>query len=75
MVLLMWNIRGLNGSKKRHESLTIMASVRHEIVGLMETQVRRRNQMKVMRSFIKSWEGLSNFENWEIDKGNSIWVL
>lgn len=47
----MWNIRGFNGGKKRAEVLSLMIRKRFELVGLLKTKVRSRNQQKVMRMF------------------------
>lgn len=75
MVLLAWNIRGLNGSRCRREILLVMAKFRLEIVGLMEIRVCRRNQNRVMKIFSKLFARVSNSWAWESKTGISIWVL
>lgn len=42
MVLFVWNVRELNGGKKRKVVLTLMEKFGLENVGLLDTRVRRR---------------------------------
>lgn len=49
MALFKWSICRLNGAKAKREVLTIMAKFRLEIVGQLESRVKRKNQSKVMR--------------------------
>lgn len=75
MALLEWNIKGLKGAKTKRDVLTVMNKFRIEIIGLLESRVRRRNQSKVMREFERQWSGCLNFVVWEEEVANSIWVL
>lgn len=75
MALLTWNIRGLSGARTKREILTVMTKYRLEIVGLLESRVRRRNHGKLMKSFEKGWQGFCNTLAWEETVGDSIWVL
>lgn len=52
-----------------------MVKYQLEIVGLMESRVRRRNQGKVMRAFEKQWRGHLNTQAGGEAKGDSIWAL
>lgn len=75
MTLLSWNIRRLNGRKMKQEVVTLMCKFQLEIVGLLESQVRRKNYGKVIKSFEHDWKCVTNSVAWEVGDADSIWIL
>lgn len=75
MVLFMWNVRGFNGIKIRREVHTLMVKMHVEIMRILESKVKKRNQAKDTKLFEDRWANITNVKAWEATKVNFIWVM
>lgn len=71
MILLSWNIRGLNDPNKIKEVKNYIVSNLICLVGLFETRVKEDNEKKIQRKFGTNWEWVSNYEH---HRKGRIWV-
>src|SRR3954463_12970414 len=71
-MLLFWNIRGLNSSKKQFHLKNILKKFEGDIVCLLETHIKKENQDKVMSSLLPGWKCMDNYTQAELGR---IWIL
>ena len=71
MFISSWNIRGLNQPPKQKEITNFVRNNHIDVLGIIESKVRKENQQKIQTSMLPGWEYLvSN----TIDNSNRIWV-
>lgn len=58
-----WNIRGLNQAPKHHGVLNLVKSHSLDIMGLMETKLKKPQLERLMHAKFSSWEQINNFDS------------
>lgn len=71
MILLSWNIRGLNNPNKIKEIKQYLESNHVCLVGLMETRVKENNEKNIQKKFDSNWAWASNYEH---HRKGRLWV-
>ncbi|RAL43238.1 hypothetical protein DM860_015128 [Cuscuta australis] len=71
-VILCWNVRGLNGLNKQWEVRNMADKYKLNIMGILETKVRKSKEEDVRNKVLKSWGFYSNVEHHPLGR---IWVL
>ena len=55
-----WNVRGLNNPNKQEDVKLFLNKSKIGLVGLMETKVRKQNEMKVAQRLFGGWQWHTN---------------
>jgi len=66
-----WNVRGLNNPNKQEDVKLFLNKSKIGLVGLMETKVRKENEMEVSQRLFGGWQWHTNASREE--KG-ILWV-
>lgn len=73
MVLLAWNVRGMNKDNILREIRLLLATKRLKIFALNETKIKRSRQEEVEEKISRGWEIVTNTYEMDEDAGDSIW--
>lgn len=57
-----WNIRGMNHAKKKGEILRLLTKFDIDIMGILETKIKRRRQTPMRIFLAPNWKSISNSE-------------
>lgn len=61
MVLIAWNMRGMNSDACISENKTMLMSKRIDMMGLNETKIKGYKQYEVKCKFYEDWKFHTNF--------------
>lgn len=71
MIILSWNIRGVNDSFKIHEFRRITSEKGLDLCAILETRVRKENIDKINKKLGRKWTWVHNYAFFPKDR---IWV-
>ena len=71
MIVLCWNVEGLNDPSKQREVKKLIRDRRADLVYLVETKVRDWNALQIKEALFLNWGFLNNYDNLELGR---IWV-
>ncbi|XP_074299600.1 uncharacterized protein LOC141630734 [Silene latifolia] len=72
MKIASWNIRGGNDPLKQQEALDFLKSHRIDVFGLLETRVKEKNALKIIRTIFKDYKLVNNYKE---HSNGRIWLI
>ena len=63
MIILSWNIIGLNKPLKQNGILNHVKTYKVVVMGILETKIRKLRMMEIVRKKFRSWEMADNFQH------------
>ena len=63
MIISSWNIRGFNKSLKQNGVLNHVKKNRIDVMGILETKIRKHRMLDILRNKFRGWEMVDNFHH------------